>query len=65
LKAGLPFYRQGSIQKLLGIKIGASTTFGQVQLVCNDIEPVQQSLLKLAGNGIHFYLDDTNNRILD
>lgn len=63
--AGLPFYRQGSIQKLLGVKITASTTFDQVQLVHNDIEPVQQYLLKLASDGIHFYLDDTTHRILD
>jgi transposase len=63
--AGLPFYRQGNIQKLLGVKITASTIFDQVLLVNNDIEPVQQYLLKMAGNGIHFYLDDTTNRILD
>jgi hypothetical protein len=63
--AGLPFYRQCSIQKLLGVKIGASTVFDQVELVCNDIYPVYQALFNLAANGEHYYLDDTTNRILD
>lgn len=63
--AGLPFYRQGSLQKLLGVKITASTTFDQVEMVCNDIQAVFRYLMKLAANGIHFYMDDTTNRILD
>ncbi|MGB5444694.1 MAG: transposase [Psychromonas sp.] len=63
--AGLPFYRQGSIGKLLGVKITASTTFDQVEYVCNDINPVYQTLLALAGDAQHYYLDDTSNRILD
>jgi len=63
--AGLPFYRQSSIQKLLGVKITASTVFDQVELVCNDIYPVYQLLFNLAADGKHYYLDDTTNRILD
>lgn len=63
--AGLPFYRQCSIQKLLGVKIGASTVFDQVELVCNDVYPVFQALFNLAANGEHYYLDDTTNRILE
>lgn len=63
--AGLPFYRQSSIQKLLGVKITASTVFDQVELVCNDIYPVYQYLFNLAAEGKHYYLDDTTNRILD
>ena len=63
--AGLPFYRQCSIQKLLGVKISASTVFDQVELVCNDIYPVFQTLINLAANGAHYYIDDTTNRILD
>jgi len=63
--AGLPFYRQSSIQKLLGVKISASTVFDQVELVCNDIQPVFQTLIKLAANGVHYYIDDTTHRILD
>lgn len=63
--AGLPFYRQGSIQKILGVKITASTTFDQVEYVCNDIYPVFQYLSTLAGDATHYYLDDTTHRILD
>jgi transposase len=63
--AGLPFYRQSSIQKLLGVKITASTVFDQVELVCNAIYPVYQLLFNLAADGKHYYLDDTTNRILD
>lgn len=63
--AELPFYRQSSIQKLLGVKITASTVFDQVELVCNDIYPVYQWLFNLASDAKHYYLDDTTNRILD
>lgn len=63
--AGLPFYRQGSIQKLLGVKMTASTVFDQVELVCNAIYPVYQTLFTLAADAAHYYLDDTTHRILD
>jgi transposase len=63
--AGLPFYRQGSIQKLLGVKITASTIFDQIEYVHNDIKPVYEYLFNMAGDAVHYYLDDTTNRILD
>jgi transposase len=63
--AGLPFYRQNSIQKLLGVKITASTIFDQVEYVCNDIYPVYEYLFNIAADAVHYYLDDTTNRILD
>ena len=63
--AGLPFYRQGNIQKLLGVNITASTVFDQVELVCDAIYPVYQHLFELAGDAKHYYLDDTTHRILD
>ena len=63
--AGLPFYRQGSIGKLLGVKITASTTYDQVNYVSNDIDPVYRYLLGLAGDAEHYYLDDTSHRIID
>ena len=63
--AGLPFYRQGSIQKLLGVKITASTILDQVEQVCNDIYAVYSYLFVLAGDAVHYYLDDTTHRILD
>ncbi len=63
--AGLPFYRQCSIQKLLGVKISASTVFDQVEFVCNDVHPVFLALLQHAANAKHYSLDDTTHRILD
>jgi len=63
--AGLPFYRQSSIQKLLGVKISASTVFDQVELVCNAIYPVFHHLLNLSADAVHYAIDDTTHRILD
>lgn len=63
--AGLPFYRQGSIQKLLGVKITASTVFDQVELVCDAPYPVYQHLFTLAAGAAHYAIDDSTHRILD
>lgn len=63
--AGLPFYRQCSIQKLLGVKISASTVFDQVELVCNDVHPVFVAMLQQAADATHYSIDDTTHRILD
>jgi transposase len=63
--AGLPFYRQSSIQKLLGVNLTASTVFDQVERVCDAIYPVYQLLLSLAADAEPYYLDDTTHRILD
>jgi transposase len=63
--AGLPFYRQSSIQKLLGVNLTASTVFDQVERVCDAIYPVYLYLLTLAADADHYYLDDTTHRILD
>jgi transposase len=37
----------------------------QVGYVRNDIEPVYDYLFAMAGDGVHYYLDDTTNRIID
>ncbi|WP_244885028.1 IS66 family transposase [Glaciecola punicea] len=63
--AGLPYYRQGSLQQLLGVSISASTSCDQTELVADAIYPVYQHLLSLAGNAKHYYMDDTTHRILD
>ena len=63
--AGLPFYRQSSIQKLLGVKLTASTVFDQVEQVCDAIYPVYQHLFSLAADAVHYAIDDTTHRILD
>lgn len=63
--AGLPYYRQGSLQQLLGVSISASTSCDQTEYVADAIYPVYQHLLALAGDAKHYYMDDTTHRILD
>ncbi|MFT4927397.1 MAG: transposase [Phenylobacterium sp.] len=63
--AGLPFYRQGSLQELLGVSISPSTIFDQVKYVSNDIKPVYQEIFAMAGNAVYLDIDDTTHRILD
>ena len=63
--AGAPFYRQASLQELLGVSITASTVFDQCEYLANDLQPVFDALITLAANAQHFHLDDTTHRILD
>ena len=60
-----PFYRHGSIQKLLDVNITASIVFDQVEYVVNDIYPVYQVLINLAADALHYYIDETTNLILE
>lgn len=62
---GSPFYRQGSLQDLLGVPITASTIFDQIEALSNHLYPVFKCLFKQASDAHHYYLDDTTNRILD
>lgn len=62
---GTPFYRQGSLQSILGVSITASTIFDQTEYVANAINPVFKQLKLAAGNASHYYIDDTTHRILD
>ncbi|WP_299018113.1 IS66 family transposase [uncultured Photobacterium sp.] len=63
--AGAPYYRQESIQALMGVKLTASTVFDQTELVANSLQPVYKVLAQNAANAVHYYLDDTGNRILN
>lgn len=63
--AGAPYYRQQSVQGLLGIKLAASTIFDQTEWLANAIAPVHQVLQQYAAQARHYFLDDTGNRILD
>jgi transposase len=59
--AGTPYYRQGSLQDMLGVSISASKLFDQVERVA-----VCRYLLNiLAADAVHFYMDDTTNRIIN
>jgi rubredoxin len=62
---GSPYYRQGSMQDLLGVPVTASTIFDQTEYLANAIYPVFKALTRLAANAKHFNLDDTTHRILD
>ena len=62
--AGLPFYRQHTLQQLFGTPISASTVFEQCEHVANAVQPVFKALMAQAAGAVHYYLDDTTNRIL-
>lgn len=63
--AGTPYYRQDSLQSILGVNLSASTVFDQSELVVNSLGPIYNVLLQQAANAVHYYLDDTSNRILE
>ena len=62
--AGSPFYRQESVNGLLGGHVAASTVFDQCEQVANVLNPIFKALKAIAANAPQFYLDDTTNRIL-
>ena len=62
---GSPYYRQESMQDLLGVPITASSVFDQIEHLANALHPVFKNLCSLAADAAHYYLDDTTNRILD
>lgn len=62
--AGAPFYRQESLQDILGLSISASTIFDQCEYLANDLQPVFEELKKRAADAGHIHIDDTTHRIL-
>lgn len=63
--AGLPFYRQHTLQQLFGTPVSASTVFEQCEQVANAVQPVFKALMAQAAGAVHYHLDDTTNRILN
>lgn len=61
---GQPFYRQATLQQILGVSITASTLFDQCEHVANAIKPVYECLLLLAANAVAYEIDDTPYKIL-
>ncbi|MEJ2327016.1 MAG: IS66 family transposase [Chromatiaceae bacterium] len=61
---GSPYYRQESLQSLLGRPVTASTIFDQCAHLADDVMPVWEALQQVAANAGHFHIDDTGNRIL-
>lgn len=62
---GNPYYRQGSLQTLLGASISASTIYDQCALLVGDLQPIFTYIKVLAANAVHFNTDDTGNKIID
>ena len=62
--AGSPFYRQESLQDILGFSITASTIYDQCEYLGNDLFPIYKALISISANGEHFHLDDTTHRVL-
>jgi hypothetical protein len=62
---GSPFFRQQTLQAVLGMPITASTVFDQCEKTADAVFPLYKTLIKEGANAVHFYLDDTTHRILD
>ena len=62
---GSPYYRQESLQAILGVPVSASTVYDQCALLVEALTPLFEYLIKLASNAYLFHIDDTGNRILD
>jgi len=63
--SGAPFYRQESLQDILGFSITASTIFDQCEYLANDLHPVVIFMKGMSADAVHFHLDDTTHRILE
>lgn len=63
--SGIPYYHQGTLNDLFGWPVTASSIFDQCEYVANDIISVFHEMKRVAANAPLFYIDDTNNRILD
>jgi len=62
--AGNPFYRQQTVQGLLGGHLSASTIFDQCEQVANALNPIFKAMILLAADAPLMHLDDTTHRIL-
>jgi len=62
---GNPFYRQETLQDLMGMPFTASTVFDQCEHLANSLHPVYPAFVQAAANAVHFHLDDTPHRIID
>jgi hypothetical protein len=62
--AGHPFYRQETLQGLLGGHLSASTIFDQCEHVANALNPIFKAMILIAAEAPLLHLDDTTHRIL-
>jgi len=61
---GDPFFRQHTVQGLLGVSLAASTIFDQCEQLSTALNPVYRALQREAAGAALFYIDDTTHRIL-
>lgn len=62
---GTPFFRNDSVQQLLGEPVTASTQFDQCEYVANNLSPIFKALQHIAGQADFIYIDDTPHKILN
>lgn len=62
---GVPYFRQQSLQQVLGFPICASTIYDQCLQVAEVCQPLVEHFIELAAEAPHFASDDTTNRILE
>ncbi|MGA8163969.1 MAG: IS66 family transposase [Waddliaceae bacterium] len=63
-RGGVPFYRQGQIQDILGAPISASEIWEMTEQVADALQPVYASLCLEAANAKLIHNDDTSAKIL-
>jgi len=64
--AGMPFKRLEMIQKLQGVPLADSTQYDlMVEFYEGPVKLIIRVLRQCAANGVQFYLDDTNGRIIE
>jgi len=61
---GDPFFRQHTMQELLGVSLAASTIFDQCEHLSTALNPVYRALQRHAAGAALFHIDDTTHRIL-
>ena len=62
---GAPYFRQQSLQQVLGMAVAASTIYDQFKAISDLLKPLVMYLLKLAADATDYALDDTTNRIIE
>lgn len=62
---GDPFFRQHTVQGLLGVSLPSSTIFDQCEALSTALNPIYRALQVKAAGADLFYIDDTWHRILE
>jgi len=63
-KASLPFYRQETLYKQLGIPLARSTLWLRVEELADYLHGVWKAMLTAASNGRLYFIDDTKAKVL-